>query len=85
MLQSFTFFTHKETKWKRTTFATPPTLQNSEKGLSCQELEMLSNICGSHKHPQASKCQLPASEKIHQLKGSDGYDVDGLSGNSPDR
>ncbi|XP_066452141.1 consortin isoform X2 [Eleutherodactylus coqui] len=74
-----------ETKWKRTTFATPPTLQNSEKGLSCQELEMLSNICGSHKHPQASKCQLPASEKIHQLKGSDGYDVDGLSGNSPDR
>ncbi|XP_077139284.1 consortin isoform X1 [Ranitomeya variabilis] len=69
-----------ETKWKATKSASPPSFQNSEKGLSCQELEMLSNICGSHQDPPASKWELSISEKIenlHQLKGSDGYGVDG--------
>ncbi|CAJ0935300.1 unnamed protein product [Ranitomeya imitator] len=69
-----------ETKWKATKSASQPSFQNSEKGLSCQELEMLSNICGSHQDPPASKWELSISEKIenlHQLKGSDGYGVDG--------
>ncbi|XP_073528933.1 consortin [Phyllobates terribilis] len=74
-----------ETKWKTTKSASQPSFQNSEKGLSHQELEMLSNICGSHQDPLASKWQLSTFEKIenlHQLKGSDGYDVDG---ECPDR
>ncbi|XP_040285253.1 consortin [Bufo bufo] len=72
-----------ETKWKKTKSASLPSpLEND---LSRQELEMLSNICGSHHEPQASIWQSSTSEKIqklHQLKGSVGYDVDG---ECPDR
>ncbi|XP_044147864.1 consortin [Bufo gargarizans] len=67
-----------ETKWKKTKSASLPS--PSENDLSRQELEMLSNICGSHQEPQASIWQSSTSEKIqnlHQLKGSVGYDVDG--------
>ncbi|XP_075718858.1 consortin [Rhinoderma darwinii] len=73
-----------ETKWKTTKSPSLPSPQNLEKGLSHQELDLLSNICGSHQNPQASKWQLPTAEKsqnLHQLKGSDEDDVDGL----PDR
>ncbi|KAM4042484.1 consortin isoform 2-T2 [Anomaloglossus baeobatrachus] len=73
-----------ETKWKTTKSASEPSFQNSEKGLSRQELQMLSSICGSHQDPQASRWQLSTSEKIENLhlKESDGYDVDG---ECPDR
>ncbi|XP_073401231.1 consortin [Dendrobates tinctorius] len=74
-----------ETKWKTTKSASQPSFQNSEKGLSRQELEMLSNICGSHQDPPASKWELSTfgeAENLHELKGSDGYDVDG---ECPDR
>lgn len=77
-----------ETKWKTTKSASLPPPQNFEKGLSRQELEMLSNMCGSHQDPYASVWQLTTSEKIlnlHQLKGSDGCDVDSLSGECPAR
>ncbi|XP_063773858.1 consortin [Pseudophryne corroboree] len=51
-----------ETKWKTTKSMSLSSPQNSEKGLSRQELEKLSSICGSHQHPQISEWKLPASE-----------------------
>ncbi|XP_056423141.1 consortin [Hyla sarda] len=77
-----------ETKWKTTKSASVSSPQNLDKGLSSQELEMLSNICGSHQNPQASKWQFSISEKfesLQQIKGSDRCDVDDLSGEHPDR
>ncbi|XP_069810427.1 consortin [Dendropsophus ebraccatus] len=76
-----------ETKWKTTESASLiSSPQNSEKGLSCQEIEMLSNLCGSHQDPQTSKWQFSTVEKIQnlqELKGSDGCDVDGPSAKCP--
>lgn len=77
-----------ETRWKTTKSASLPSPQDPEKGLSLQELEMLSNMCGSHQDPHATIWQLSTSEKIqslHQIKGSHGCNVDGLSVECPAR
>ncbi|XP_071997288.1 consortin [Engystomops pustulosus] len=74
-----------ETKWKTAGCTSVQLPQNSENGLSCQEIETLFNMCGSHQDPQASNWEFPTSDKIqsfNQLQGSDVHDVDG---ECPDR
>ncbi|XP_058690448.1 consortin isoform X1 [Poecile atricapillus] len=51
-----------ERKWKTAVASPVTTLRNSDKELSCQELEKLTRVCSSHQQPQTSKNKLVAAE-----------------------
>ncbi|MEE6475474.1 hypothetical protein FKM82_010758 [Ascaphus truei] len=80
-----------ETK-RKTSGSTPlSSTKNSEKGLSSNELEILSNLCGSHQDPKICKQKLSASEtslrisRLSQLMGSNEIHDVGDPADNPDR
>ncbi|KAM5163054.1 consortin [Mantella aurantiaca] len=55
-----------ESKWKTTNLVSSTLSQNSDKGLSSQELKRLSTMCSSHQDPQAVKWK--ASDKLLRIQ-----------------
>ncbi|OCT79975.1 hypothetical protein XELAEV_18026792mg [Xenopus laevis] len=57
-----------EAKWKKTECPTPPSSEDSEKGLSSTDLEKLSKLCKFHEEPKISKHKLSPSEKSLRIQ-----------------